>query len=100
MNTKKRFNDDVAQKKTSFKLLLNLKSLKACKECLVISGQRDQEDHQRNQLFLLDKSVKKTKISHGRQWLGRCPSYFAKIESSIYILKYHSSFLKIRTFQK
>ena len=67
MNTKKRFNDDVAQKETSFKLLLNLKSLKACKECLVISGQRDHEDHQRNQLFLLDKSVKKTKISHGWQ---------------------------------
>ena len=57
--------DDVALK--NFKLLLNLKSLKACKECLVISGQRDHEDHQRNQLFLLDKSVKKTKISHGRQ---------------------------------
>ena len=59
--------DDVAVKKASFKLLLNLKSLKACKECLVISGQRDHEDHQRNQLFLLDKSVKKTKISHGWQ---------------------------------
>ena len=60
--------DDVALKKLPlFKLSLNLKSLKACKECLVISGQRDHEDHQRNQLFLLDKSVKKTKISHGWQ---------------------------------
>ena len=78
------------KKKTSFKLLLNLKSLKACKECLVISGQRDQGDHQRNQLFLLDKSVKKTKISHGRQWarqVSHCLRYFAKIESSISIFK-------------
>lgn len=76
MNTKKRFNDDVAQKKTSFKLLLNLKSLKACKECLVISGQRDQGDHQRNQLFLLDKSVKKTKISHGWHWARQVSQLF------------------------